>query len=35
MYIYFYKKNEFMPEFSLVHLWKIYDLEEEWSFFYR
>lgn len=33
MYIYYYKRNEFMPELDEEDLWKIYDLDEEWAQF--
>ncbi len=34
MFIYFYRRNEFMKELSLSDLWKIYELDAEWAQFY-
>lgn len=33
MYIYFYKRTEYMPDLNLKHLWKIYELDKDWCMF--
>ena len=33
MYIYDYKRNEYLPELNLDDLWRIYELDAEWAVF--
>ena len=33
MYLFFYRMNEFVPLLSLTHLWKIYELDQEYAVF--
>jgi hypothetical protein len=33
MYIYYYRKKIYADALNLNHLWKIYELDEEWQTF--
>jgi hypothetical protein len=35
MYVYYYKRPEYMTELDLDDLWRIDELDEEWAQFYK